>query len=157
MARTSTSSPAGFTLLELMLVVALGMVIMGIALPNLRSMNETYRLSTAAVTVASKVHQARTNALKRNRPTWVLINGTARTVQVQSADAGGVVNIDGAEFLPTGIVFASGPGTVMVTFDSMGRPVNPPQTIQLLQPSSGLGMTRTITVTSTGRVTNTSP
>ncbi|HEX6322933.1 MAG TPA: GspH/FimT family pseudopilin [Vicinamibacterales bacterium] len=158
MARTPVSSPAGFTLLEMMLVVALGLVITAIALPNLRSTTETYRLSTGAVAVASKVHQARTNALKRNRPSWVLVDGTARSVRVQSTDAGGnVVDIDGPEFMPSGIVFASGPGTVTLAFDSMGRPVNPPQTIQLLYPGSGLGLSRTITVTSTGRVTNTSP
>lgn len=158
MPRTNASSPAGFTLLEMLLVAALAIVLAAIALPNLRSMTETYRLSTAAVAVASKVHQARTNALKRNRPSWVLVDGTARTVQVQSNDAGGgTVNIGGAEFMPTGIVFASGAGTVMLTFDSMGRPVNPPQTIQVLYPGSGLGLSRTVTVTSTGRVTNTRP
>ncbi|HUF24322.1 MAG TPA: GspH/FimT family pseudopilin [Vicinamibacterales bacterium] len=157
MARTSASSQAGFTLIEMMLVAALMIVIAGIALPNLRSTTETYRLSTAAVAVASKVHQARTNALKRNRPSWVLVDGTARTVQVQSVDATGTINIGGPEFMPSGIVFASGAGTVTLTFDSMGRPVNPPQTIQLLYPGSGLGLSRTVTVTSTGRVTNTSP
>lgn len=158
MARTNASSPAGFTLIEILLVGALTVVLAAIALPNLRSMNETYRMSTAAVAVASKVHQARTNSLKRNRPSWVLVDGTARTVQVQSNDAGGaVINIGGAEFMPAGITFASGAGTVMLTFDSMGRPVNPPQTIQVLYPGSGLALSRTITVTSTGRVTNTRP
>jgi len=158
MARTTASSPAGFTLIEMLLVGALVIVVAGIALPNLRSMTETYRLSTAAVAVASKVHQARTNALKRNRPSWVLVDGTARTVQVQSNDPGGAtINIGGPEFMPAGITFASGTGTVMLTFDSMGRPVNPPQTIQVLYPGSGLGLSRTVTVTSTGRVTNTQP
>lgn len=158
MARTNASSPAGFTLIEMLLVAALMIVIAGITLPNLRSMTDTYRLSTAAVAVASKVHQARTNALKRNRPSWVLVDGTARTVQVQSNDAGGgTIDIGGPEFMPAGIAFASGAATVTLTFDSMGRPVNPPQTIQLLYPGSGLGLSRTVTVTSTGRVTNTTP
>jgi Tfp pilus assembly protein FimT len=158
MARTTASSSAGFTLIEMLLVATLVIVLAGIALPNLRSMTETYRLSTAAVAVASKVHQARTNALKRNRPSWVLVDGTARTVQVQSNDAGGgTINIGGPEYMPAGITFASGAGTVMLTFDSMGRPVNPPQTIQVLYPGSGLGLSRTVTVTSTGRVTNTRP
>ena len=155
MVRTSPSSSGGFTLIELLLVVALGIVVTGIALPNLRSMNESYRLSTAATAVASKVHQARINALKRNRPAWVLVDATTRTVQVQSADATGNVDIGGPEFMPRGITFAGVAGTMTLAFDSLGRPVNPPQTIQLQYTGSGLGLRRTITVTSTGRVTNT--
>ncbi len=150
MARTSTSS-SGFTLIEMMLVVALGLVLAGIALPNLRTMSQSYRLSAASAVVTSKVHQARTNSLKRNRPAWVLVDGANRTVQVQTAGASGPVNIGGAEFLPTGVVFSTGTATATVSFDAMGRAVNPPQTIQLQYPGSGL--TRTITVTSTGRVT----
>ena len=151
MPRTPVSS-CGFTLLELMLVVALGMVIAGIALPNLLTMNRTYRLSSASSTVVSKVHQARANALKRNRPSWVLVDGAAGTVQVQTTGAGGVtVAIGGADPIPQGVTFGTGAAQATLTFDSMGRPLNPPQTIQLR--ITGSGLTRTITVSSTGRVT----
>ena len=151
MPRTPRAS-AGFTLLELMLVVAIGMVIAGIALPNLLTMNRTYRLASASSTVASKVHQARANALKRNRPSWVLVDGAAGTVQVQSTGAGGVtVNVGGADPIPQGVIFGTGAAQATLTFDSMGRPLNPPQSIQLR--ITGSGLTRTITVTSTGRVT----
>lgn len=145
-------SVAGFSLIEMLLVAAIGMVIAAIALPNLLTMNRTYRLSTASVMVSSKVHQARTNALKRNRPAWVVVDGAAGTVRVQTADAGGAaVDITPVEFIPQGVTFATGAATTTLTFDAMGRPVNPPQTIQLRIVGSGL--TRTITVTSTGRVT----
>lgn len=147
----AASSTVGFTLIELLLVVALGMVVAAVALPNLATMNQTYRLSTARVTVTSKVYQARTNALKRNRPAWVLVDGAARTIQVQTAGVGGPEDIGGPEFLPRGVVFGTGAATATLTFDALGRPINPPQTIQVLYPGSGL--TRTITVTSTGRVT----
>lgn len=146
------SSSAGFTLLEMMLVVALGITVAAIAVPNLVSINYTYRIATASTTVTAKVHQARVNALKQNRPAWVRIDGAARTVQVQTTGAGGApVDIGGAEYMPRGVTFGTGNAVVTLTFDSMGRPVNPPQTIQLLYPTSGL--TRTITVASTGRVT----
>lgn len=142
---------SGFTLLEMLLVVSLGVVIAGIALPNFVAMSSSYRLSTASALVSSKVHQARANALKRNQPAWVRVDGTARTVQVQTTGAGGAtVDIGAPEFLPQGIGFGTGAAVVQLTFDSMGRPLNPPQTLQLLFPGSG--MTRTITVTSTGRV-----
>lgn len=151
MPRRITTS-AGFTLLELMLVVALGITVAAIAVPNLVSVNSSYRLATASTTVTAKVHQARINALKQNRPVWLQVDGGARSVQVQTAAAGGgVTNIGGAEFMPQGVTFGTGNAVVTVSFDSMGRPVNPPQTIQLLYPGSGL--TRTITVASTGRVT----
>jgi prepilin-type N-terminal cleavage/methylation domain-containing protein len=151
MLRTSASSH-GFTLLELMLVVALGMVVSAIAIPNLLTMNRTYRLAAASSTVVSKVHQARSNALKRNRPTWVLVDGANRTVQVQtSAPGGGVTDITAVEYLPNSIAFGTGAAQATLTFDAMGRPLNPPQTIQLS--IAGSGLTRTITVESTGRVT----
>ena len=138
-------------MLELLLVISLGIVVAGIALPNLRTVNNTYRMSTASALIASKVHQARTNALKRNRPTWVLVDGPTRSVQVQTAGAGGPQDIGGREFLPMGVAFGTGAAVATVAFDAMGRPVAPPQTIQILYPGSGLA--RTITVTSTGRIT----
>lgn len=141
---------AGFTLIEMMLVVALGAVLAGIALPNLLSLNRAYRLSTASAVVAGKVHQARVNALKRNRQAWVQVDGAAGTVQVQVAGVGGTEDIGGPEFLPQGVTFGTGAATATLTFDAMGRPLNPPQAIQLL--IAGSGLTRTITVTSTGRV-----
>jgi type II secretory pathway pseudopilin PulG len=150
MPRTAASA-SGFTLIEMLLVVTLAIMAAAIALPNLRTMNDTYRLSTASAAVASKVRQARVNALKRNRQTWVTVDGAARSVQVQTAGAGGPVDIDGPALMPTGVVFGTGAATVTLTFDAMGRPLAAPQTIQLLYPGSGL--TRTITVTSTGRVT----
>jgi len=151
MPRVSDSS-TGFTLIELMLVVSLGIVVAAVALPNLLTVNRTYRLSTASATVSSKVHQARVNALKQNRQAWVRIDGAARTVQVQVAGpGGGAIDVGGAEYMPQGVTFGTGNAVVLVTFDAMGRPLNPPQSIQVLYPGSGL--TRTITVTSTGRVT----
>lgn len=145
------SSSAGFTLLEMMLVVSIGITIAAIAIPNILAMNYSYRIATASTTVTAKVHQARINALKQNRSTWVQIDGANGTVQVQTTDAGGAaVNIGGLEYMPQGVTFGTGAAVVNLTFDAMGRPANPPQTIQLLYPGSGL--TRTITVSSTGRV-----
>lgn len=141
----------GFTLLEMLLVVSLGIVVAGIALPNYVAMNSSYRLSTASALVTSKVHQARANALKRNQPAWVRVDGATRTLQVQTAGAGGApVDLGAPEILPQGIAFGTGATVVQLTFDAMGRPLNPPQTLQLQFPGSGL--TRTVTVTSTGRV-----
>lgn len=152
MPRLCSRSSSGFTLIELLLVVAIGSVLAAITLPNMVAMNTTYRVSTARATVVSKVYQARTNALKRNRPAWVRVDGAARTVQVQTAGAGGVAeNIGAPEFLPTGVVFGTGAAEALLTFDALGRPLNPPQTIQVLYPGSGIA--RTVTVSSTGRVT----
>ena len=151
MPRTSAAS-CGFTLLELMLVVALAMVVAGIALPNLLTMNRAYRLSQASSAVVGKVHQARANALKRNRPSWVLVVGAAGTVRVQITGAGGAPeDIGGTDYIPQGVVFATGAAQATLTFDAMGRPLNPPQTIQLR--ITGSGLQRTVTVTSTGRIT----
>ena len=150
--RRTRRSQRGFTLLELLFVVALAAIFAAIAVPNLQAVGEAYRLSTAASAIASKLAEARTNALKRNRLTWVLVDGAARRVQVQTAAASGAAtDIGGPENLPSGVVFSIEESTASVTFDALGRPLDPPQSIQLHSPASGLA--RTIAVTSTGRIT----
>ena len=135
----------------MLLAVTVVILAAAIALPSLRTMTDTYRLSTASVSVVGKVRQARTNAVKSKRQTWVMVNGAARSIQVQTSSAGGPVDIDGPALLPAGVTFGTGGATVRLTFDAKGRPLGAPQTIQLLDRGSGL--TRTVTITSTGLVT----
>lgn len=142
---------SGFTLIEMLLVVTVVILVASIALPSLRTMTDTYRVATASAAVASKVRQARTIAVKGKRQTWVIVNGAARSIQVQSASPGGPVDIDGPSLLPAGVTFGTGGATVRLTFDAKGRPLGTPQRIQVLYPGSDL--IRTITVASTGLVT----
>jgi len=144
-------SVSGFSALELLLVAAVGAIVAVMAVPSLQSVQEGLRLQTAGISMASKVAEARTNALKRNRWTWILCDATTRTAQVQTISNGTMLNVGAREFLPRGVTFKlDGAPTTMITFDSMGRPLIAPQTLVLQHTRSGY--MRTITVASTGRI-----
>ncbi len=133
-------------------MLGLILVIATMGLPGIAAARAGYQISTAGYTIAGKVDEARTNALKRNRQAWLLINGPAQSLKVQSTDtAGTVIDVGIAEYIPKDVAFVGVTTTQQVTFDAMGRPVSPPQTIQV-QHARSLRQ-RTVTIMSTGRVT----
>ena len=146
-------SDRGFTLLEALVVLAIGGILTAIAVTSLSTARRGYQIQTAGITFSSRLFEARTQALKRNRPIAVTLDAAAGTLRTTFTPPGGApVDIGGPEFLPTGVVFElDGAATLVVTFDSMGRPFNPPQTFRLRH--TGSGQVRTISVLSTGRVT----
>jgi type IV fimbrial biogenesis protein FimT len=152
MCRSRRQSSAGFTLLELLLAVAIVAVLVSMCVPGLRAAREGYRIETAGFTVEAKLVEARTHALKRNRQTWLLLDGTAQTLRVQTTGAGGaIVDLGGLEILD-GVVFEGlGAPTSTIVFDALGRPTVAPRTLQLR--SRWSTRTRTVTVASTGRIT----
>ncbi len=150
--RGAPRSDSGFTLLEALVVLAIGGILTAIATTSLVTARRGYQIHTAGITFTNRLFEARTQALKRNRPIAVTLDGAARTLRTTYTPPGGAAVEIGAEYLPTGVVFElDGAASLVVTFDSMGRPFNPPQTFRLRH--TGSGQVRTISVLSTGRVT----
>jgi prepilin-type N-terminal cleavage/methylation domain-containing protein len=142
----------GFSVLELLSVVAITGIVVAIGLVRAQGAMRSYRLQESAAAVSTKLLDARINALKRNRPAWVSIDPVTRTLQVQMADAAGnPVNIGPLVRLSQGVVFA---GTVpaQVVFDALGRLA----TSQSIAMQDDTGEARTLTVALTGTV-RTSP
>jgi prepilin-type N-terminal cleavage/methylation domain-containing protein len=145
---------SGFTLLETLVVLAISGILAAFALTSISAARRGYQIQTAGITFTNRLVEARTQALKRNRPISVTLDGVARTLRTTHTPPGGgaPIEIGGPEFLPSGVVFEiDGATSLVVTFDSMGRPFNPPQTFRLRH--TGSGQVRTISVLSTGRVT----
>lgn len=147
---------AGFGVLELVIIAALVAILAAIAVPSLSAARDGYELVTAGANVASKIGQARTNALKRNRQTWVLVTPGAQTLQVQTAGPTGAVDIGWVELLPTRVTIIAPAAQAQLRFDTLGRPVDAggiltAHVIQLRH--TGTQQVRTVTVGTTGRVT----
>ncbi len=134
------------------MATAIILIIGGLALTSIRTARASYQLHTSGYQISTKLDDARSNALKRNRPAWLLLDAQAQSLQVQTTGTGGATtNVGGPEFLSQDMQLVGVTTTQQVTFDAIGRPVNPPQTIQVQNVRTG--QTRTITIASTGRIT----
>ena len=143
---------AGFSLIEVIVVVAITAVLASIAVPNLITAKRGFDLSTAGTSAANRLGEARMEAIKRNRPVNVLVEGASRTMTLSYTDPGPVVVTLGVEQLPAGVTLdLGGAPDLTITFDALGRPLNPPQTFAINH--AELDQTRIVTVETTGRVT----
>ena len=62
---------AGYTLVELMIVLSLAVILGSIAVPAMRTLLQNGRLTSAANDLLASIHRARTEALKQQVPTAV--------------------------------------------------------------------------------------
>lgn len=141
---------SGFTLLELTIVMVLATVLSSVAvMGSMRAWNG-YRLRASAQILASKVNEARTQALKRSRVVWLLIDSADNSMQVQTFGPAGVQNIGGREFMKPNVRYMGFGGTRALTFDLMGRPTFAPNFVSL---TFGGGPMAQVITNAAGRVT----
>jgi type IV fimbrial biogenesis protein FimT len=145
---TRLKSTMGFSLFELMLVVAIVGILMALTVPSMATMIMQSKLQSKADTIATGLARARAEAYKRNANVTVtfasaspasastdsFVNAsTAYTITCQSCSAPIAVGAADAGNLPIQISKAAGPGsttalaTYSATFDSFGNraPLNP--------------------------------
>ena len=86
MAMTKWKRIAGFTLIEIMLVVAVGGILSAVAVPVISGAMRRYRMNTASRTITAEIRAARFTAVAKNRTMRVRFNcpgpGQFRVVEV---------------------------------------------------------------------------
>ena len=78
----------GFSLIEVMVVIAIIAVMASIAIPGFFSMRARYKLRASATDVLSSVKRAQTEAVKRSVPVAITINTGTGTCTVFADDGG---------------------------------------------------------------------
>ena len=141
-------SEHGASLINLLIVACIMGILLSIVMPDIRAALEIERLNDCASKLASKLTDARIKALEHNRPAWLLIDSSARTLQIQTTDSSGsIMNVGAAESLLSGVSIGATPARV--SFTSLGL-VESTQTLILTGVSTG--KTRTVSVSRVGKV-----
>ena len=98
-----TPSDHGFTVIELIVVLAVALIVMGVALPNMVSWLPTYRLSAGARQLAGDLQLARMKAISQNTKYRLNFGVLPSTSYTFEKDNGGFATESGPFSLPNGI------------------------------------------------------
>lgn len=152
----SRRPPRGFTIVELLLVLAVGTTLMAVGTPVLRGALANQRLRAAAADLGNALSQARREAVRTSTTARVEVDPADGRISVFAMDTTIVPNAEverARYYLPGGVQFNGLAGVASYNFDTLGRPSALPMTIQI-----GLTDTvvvRTVMVLGTGRTVGT--
>jgi prepilin-type N-terminal cleavage/methylation domain-containing protein len=174
--RRRIASSLGFTLVELLTVVAIGLIITVIAIPIANSVTKTFQLKGAVASAAGVIKATRYQAIAQGYPMQVVITKATATYQIQADPTktaaglfdGNFVNVGNAEplsgsgltptlganitlyFSPSGkvsLTTAPGPPPTLTSCGTVATP--PPCQIVM---TFGTNNTETITVSAYGNI-----
>lgn len=142
---------SGFTLIEVMIVIAIISILASIAVPNFRNYMIQGRLNGAARQIMSDLMYARMQAVSQNNEFRVIFNGNGYQYKILD-DNNNDGDEDSGEQTVVKNIQTDYPG---VTFNSNNNPIFSPRGTASSLPTITLtnsGGTKTITVAITGRV-----
>ena len=162
-----SNRPSGFTLVELMIAIAVLAILLAIALPSFQQSLRSNRVATATNEMVASLALARSEALRNKRGGGVCAssNGTACGANWNDgwlvwADVNGNGALDAAEAVLrysqlSPRLQGAGPGGGVVAFDARGRRQAAANQAVTLRPDEcgGQPMQRTLTINASGQVT----
>ncbi len=149
------ASVRGFTLIELMITIAIAVILLMVAVPSFDAVRLSSRLNTFSNNFVASVHLARSEAIKRNA-TVTLCSSTNGTSCGGAWNNGWIVLVGATRLhaepaLPTGMVLSESSALTSLSFDPSGVGSTAANlTLCRSTPSVG-SQQRTITVSATGR------
>jgi type IV fimbrial biogenesis protein FimT len=85
-------SARGFSLIELVIVVAIILLISAMAIPQIQRVQTRYKLDTSGHAIAGLVQQARLEAVRRNQPAYIQFNNANPMLVYVNNDKSAVAN-----------------------------------------------------------------
>lgn len=144
-------SEKGFSFPELLVVFLIGAILCVLAIPQLSASLKLNRINTLNAAIASKLAEARIQAIKRNSQVSLKINFQNRKIWIE---AGGT-QIGGSENYPSEntIQFSPGVNTTQetITFNSFGNLQTTPTTITVS--NTNINRSKTVQVSLSGKIT----
>ena len=139
---------AGFTLIEILLVVAVVSVMAAMTVPTVAGAMDRYYILSAGQQVASTIRAARFQAVARNRLLELRFDTDAGTYQVFDDTTN--VAVGNVQTLTAGVSFDA--GTVDIPFETDGRPTAGACPCTIIVTDGNAAYDRTVTVSTSGRV-----
>lgn len=145
----------GFTLIELMVTIAVLAIMIGLATPSFLEMSLSSRLTSIANSLSSSVQLARSEAIKRNQPVTLCASTDGETCDEDTDWSVGWVALAGTTVLqreqavPSGYVVASTEDSLVFQPTGAGATLNS-FTICRQSPSAG-AQERVVSVSATAR------
>ncbi len=149
----SKMNKKGFTLLEILVAVAILGILVGIAIPNYLTWNARYEFKDAARNLSSNLTLSKLNAMSRNAAITLTLQANGTDTEYEMKDAGGISVIP-TEIFPADVSVVGGL-PVAVTFNAFGQRTSGGGGNQVINLDS-VSQTNTryvITVTVSGKVT----
>jgi type IV fimbrial biogenesis protein FimT len=148
----------GFTLIELMVTIAIMAILLMIAVPSFSNATLGSKLSAYANSLAASAHLARSEAIKRNAPVELCVSSNGTSCATSGGwEQGWIVRaanetvIQYQQALPTGLKILSGT-TTSVNFAPSGVGANIAATFTVCRATPTVGaQERVVSITATGR------
>jgi type IV fimbrial biogenesis protein FimT len=114
----------GFTMVELMVTISIGMILMAIAVPGLEELIDAQRVKGFAYELVSDLTLARSEALKRGQNVTLTPSSTGwgggwTVTTTQTSPSLAVIQLSQKNLAGTGVTFTQSPSAL--TFDNNGR------------------------------------
>lgn len=144
-------SEKGFSLPEILVVSLIAAILCIIAIPQLSASLKLNRINTLNSAIASKLAEARIQAIKRNSQVSLKINFQNRKIWIEAGGA----QIGGSEnYTPENIIQCSPSANLTqetITFNSFGNLQTTPLTIKVSD--IGVNRSKTVQVSLSGKIT----